>query len=281
VAFVEFESFRAELGHLNKAVAAITAKTLRDDVLRERLRTLSRVWFSTVKPAVVGNLQNTREFFKLSAEIEKIAHLTLKYKPAAEYRRRLKTAETLAGAVVLYLPADSQPAARSRSGELFLPSIPDLPIALVPTALIGSRTRIQSFVNRHPFDRSVFVMIRYRKRNATLIKSVKGALKDHGLFGVLASEHQLTDDLYNPIACLLCCSKGIAVFDRAEAAETFNPNVAYELGMLHLLGRRCLILKHRGLKTLHTDILMKVYVPFTGPVNAADVIAEWEPFPDT
>jgi hypothetical protein len=49
------------------------------------------------------------------------------------------------------------------------------------------------------------------------------------------------------------------VFDKAEVAQTFNPNVAYELGMLHLLGRDCLILKHDTLDVLHSDILMKLY----------------------
>jgi hypothetical protein len=277
VAAGEFDSFRTELRYLNDAVAAVPTKTLRDEQLRERLRTLSRVWLSAVKPAVVGHLRNTREFFKLSGELEKIAKLTSKYKPVAEYRRRLRTAENLASAVVLHLPVDSAPIVSTKSTELFLPSIPDLPTALVPSALIGSRSQMESFVNAHPFDKSVFLMIRYRKRNALLIKSIKASLRDRGLFAVLASDHQLTDDLYNAIACLLCCSKGLAIFDRAESSEIFNPNVAYELGMFHLLNRRCLILKHRGLKTLHTDILMKFYVPFAGPKNAAKCVAEWQP----
>jgi hypothetical protein len=96
-------------------------------------------------------------------------------------------------------------------------------------------------------------MIRYRERNKSLLKEIKNVLSEQGMNGILASEHNLTDDLYNPIACLLSCSKGIAVFDKADVGQKFNPNVAYELGMLHLLGRGCLILKHRSLK-LHTDI---------------------------
>lgn len=277
--FIEFETFRVELRYLNEAVAACTTKTLRDEELRERLRTLCRSWFSVVRPTIAGHLRNRREFFKLSGETEKIAQLSSKYKKVSEYRRRLKTAEQLANNVVLHLPVDLGPISSSKSSELFLPNIPDLPTALVPGALFGRRSRIEAFLNKHPFDQSVFVMIRYRRRNDPLIKSVKTALKNRGFFAVLASEHQLTDDLYNAVACLLCCSKGIAVFDRAESTEIFNPNVAYELGMLHLLGRDCLILKHRALRTLHTDILMKLYVPFAGPKNAAKLVAESELFP--
>ncbi|MEO6971004.1 MAG: hypothetical protein ABI217_08935 [Chthoniobacterales bacterium] len=278
--FVEFDSFRAELGYLNGAIAEIATKTLRDDEIRERIRLLSRGWLSAVRPAIFDQLQSTREFYKLSAAIEKIAQLTSKFKPVAEYRRRLRIAQNLANTLVLKLPIDGAETEASRSRDLFLSTIPDLPTELVPTALIGWRSRIQAFVDAHRFDESVFVMIRYRTRNASLIKAVKNSLHERGLFGVIASEHQLTDDLYNPIACLLCCSKGIAIFDRAESTETFNPNVAYELGMLHLLGRQCLILKHRALQTLHTDILMKLYVPFSGSVAAGKLVTGWVPSED-
>lgn len=134
---------------------------------------------------------------------------------------------------------------------------------------------MESFLTKYPFDKSVFIMIRYRKRNDKVIKSIKNALNREGFFGVLAREHNLTDDLYNAVACLLCCSRGIAVFDTPEAQELFNPNVAYELGMLHLLGRRCLILKHNSLKTLQTDILMKLYTPYEETAQVTTIIKDW------
>ncbi len=123
-------------------------------------------------------------------------------------------------------------------------------------------------------------MIRYRG-NKQVIAAIKHAVagvtvEGRPFFPVLASEHKLTDDLYNPIACLLCCSLGIAVFSREKPTEKHNPNVAYELGMMHLLNRRCLILKHQTLTYLQTDILMKLYEPYTGPASAANVITQWE-----
>jgi hypothetical protein len=118
-------------------------------------------------------------------------------------------------------------------------------------------------------------MIRYRKRNEALLTSIKEALHRRQLYGVIASEHKLTDDLYNPVACLLCCSRGIAVFDKGELGQIHNPNVAYELGMLHLLNRPCLILKHRQLKSLQSDILMKLYMPYSTAKEAGRIIEDW------
>jgi hypothetical protein len=134
---------------------------------------------------------------------------------------------------------------------------------------------MEAFLHQFPFDRSVFVMIRYRDRNQKLIAHIKKCLDTLGYNGVLASDHNITDDLYNPIACLLCCSKGLAVFDEAEAEQVFNPNVAYELGMMHLLSRVCRILKHSSLTVLHTDILMKLYLPYSTLEDAAQHLTRW------
>jgi hypothetical protein len=264
VPFPEFESFRnAELPALLSALDQVQGKTVRDQSLRERFRTLFRSWTSNVQPTIRGHVKNTRDLFKLGAEIEKLAQLTSKNKAVTEYKKRTARAAQLANRLVLFLPAPTAPTSNPRQ-ELFLPEIPDVPIAMVPERLIGCRTRMQEFLQKRPFDRSVFIMIRYRSRNKPLIAAIKRAVADttvegRPFFPVVAADHNLTDDLYNPIACLLCCFSGIAVFDRGEATETYNPNVAYELGMMHLLNRKCLILKHRSLNSLQTDILMKLY----------------------
>lgn len=118
-------------------------------------------------------------------------------------------------------------------------------------------------------------MARYRKKNELLIKALKRTLRKCHFYGVIASEQHLTDDLYNPIACMLCSARGLAVFDKAEADQVFNPNVAYELGMMHLLGRECRILKHKSLHVLHTDILMKLYLEYSTLVQAASYVKDW------
>jgi len=272
------EAFKSELLALSDLVNALPKKTLRNENLRERFRNLFRSWASVVEPEVKTYLSTRRELLKLRAEVEVLARLASKYKPVSEYKKRLRRAIQLSDRLVMYLPPSTTqrvaPPTRYMD-ELFIPGIPDLPISLVPNALIGWRSRFERFLRDHPFDKSVFIMIRYRKRNSSIIKSIKTAFKAAELTGILASEHKLTDDLYNPVACLLCCSRGIAVFDRPEKHEKFNPNIAYELGMLHLLGRPSLILKHGSLQTLQTDILMKVYADFSKASQIPTIIKQW------
>jgi len=273
-----FESFKAELSALRDLVFAVEKKTVRDEFLLDRFRTLIRAWASIVRPTIEPLLQSKRDFLKLGAELEALARLTSKCKPVADYRKRLNRSIKLANVLALYLPptrGQRLSAPSSARDDLFLPMIPDLPVYLVPNPLLGWKSKIEAFVNIYPFDKSVFLMIRYRERNKGLLKEIKSVLSDFGMNGILASEHNLTDDLYNPIACLLSCSKGIAIFDEAEDREEFNPNVAYELGMLHLLGRSCLILKHQSLKTLHTDILMKLYRQYGTAEAAGTEVQNW------
>jgi hypothetical protein len=55
----------------------------------------------------------------------------------------------------------------------------------------------------------------------------------------------------------------------------FNRNVAYELGMMHLLGRTCRILKHSSLTALQTDILMKLYLSYANLEEAGQHLTLW------
>ncbi len=273
-----FDAFRAELEALKELVSKTGRKTVRDERVRDRFRMLFRMWVWTVKPTIAPLVESRQNLLKLEAELEALATLTVKWKPVAEYRKRLNRAITFAHDLVLHLPptdtAEHRSLASSRR-DLFLPRIPDLPAGLVPNALLGWRSQMDAFVNKYGFDKCVFIMIRYRDRNTPLVKAIKKVLSAHDYKAILASEHRVTDDLYNATACLLCCSRGIAVFDEAEAAQEFNPNVAYELGMLHLLGRECLILKHENLNALQTDLLMKLYNEYHTPEDVAQQTLCW------
>jgi len=273
-----FDAFREEIASLGSVVASYSFKTIRDEALRERFRTLFRTWASVVRPEIENRLASKKDLFKLEAEVEALAKLTPKIKATEDYRKHLNRANSLANGIVLYLPPThlDKGAARPTTKEnLFIAGIPDLPTQLVPNPLIGWRSAMETFVRNHPFDRSVFIMIRYRPRNAALIRNVKRALSADGFNGIMASEHNLTGDLYNPVACLLCCSRGIAIFDRVEENQEFNPNVAYELGMMHLLGREVLILKHDTLRSLHSDILMRLYIEYDSPGSVGARVSDW------
>ena len=273
----DFEAFRRELDALKELVARLTSRTVRDSELLVRFQNLNRTWVSSISPSIETYLTGRRDLLKLTAEVEAIAKLTTKYRPVTKYRKRLNTAIQLAAGLVIYLPPSAEPGQQpaSTQSRLFLDEISDLPAALVPTAIFGSRSRLQEFVARYPFDRSVFIMIRYRARTEPIISRIKSALEAAGFNGIVAKDHKITDDLYNPIACLLACGRGIAVFDHPEPQARYNPNVAYELGMMHLLQRPCLLLKHQSIQTLHTDILMKLYVPFSTAVTAAQEVERW------
>jgi len=277
VAPTAFETFRLELGALKSGLTGLPGKTVRDDDLRTRFQNLYRTWVSVVSPSLGTQLQNRRGFFKLAAELEAIAKLSTKVKRVADYRKRLNTAVGLADGLVIYLPPSSAQEGQYQhvASRLFLAQIPDLPSDLVPSALLGSRSRMEAFIGKYPFDRSVFIMVPYRKRTEAVIAAIKESLKVAGFDAIVARDHRITDDLYNPIACLLSCGRGIAVFDKQDAKVKFNPNVAYELGMMHLLHRPCLILKHESIVALHSDILMKLYVPFQSPASAAREVTQW------
>ncbi len=118
-------------------------------------------------------------------------------------------------------------------------------------------------------------MVAYRARVEPIIQRVQAELVHVGLNGVVARDHRLTDDLNNAVACLLCCNYGVAIFDRAERGQRHNPNVVYELGMMQLLKRRCVILKHRDLPVMPTDLLTHLYEDYATVDQAAEKLRQW------
>ncbi len=174
------------------------------------------------------------------------------------------------------IPPGVQAAASPAPGPAALfPEISDLPNELVPNSIHGWSENIKSFLKANPFDNNVFVMVAYRAKLEPLIRAVKEKLVQLKLNPVVAREHRLTNDLYNPIACLLCCSYGVAVFDRAETTQMHNPNVVYELSMMLFLKRPCVILKHAKLKKMPTDILSMLYEDYSTKREAVRKLGDW------
>lgn len=176
---------------------------------------------------------------------------------------------------VARIPPGMQAAFPAPAPAPMFPEISDLPNQLVPNAIQGWSEPIKQFLKANPFGKNVFIMVSYRAKLEPLIKGVKGKLERLDLNPVLAREHSLTNDLNNPIACLLCCNFGVAVFDRAETTQMHNPNVVYELAMMHLLKRRCVILKHKKLKKMPTDILSMLYEDYSTSAEAAQRLGDW------
>jgi hypothetical protein len=208
-----------------------------------------------------------------------IARLTARATTAKQYQvalarfRQILTKQVLLE--VAALPLAVQLATGSLAFQQGRAEIPDLPNQFIPNALVGWTHTIRSFLDAHSFDKNVFIMISYRNQLAPLLKRVKEALNELELDPIVASEHHITDDLYNPIACLLCCNYGVAIFDRAETHQRHNPNVVYELGMMDILKRPCVILKHKQLSKMPSDLLSRLYEGYGSNDEAVKKINKW------
>ena len=129
----------------------------------------------------------------------------------------------------------------------------------LPPALVGSKKEMYNFLLKHSFQKNIFIITKYHNSNKSHRKIMKRVIKEAGFYPVIAKKDIIIDDLYNPIACLICSKYGIALFDQPEDGQLINPNLCYELGMMHLQGKKCLILKSNSLEKLQTDILQKLY----------------------
>lgn len=143
--------------------------------------------------------------------------------------------------------------------------------------LIGFQAEIERQIKRFPFDKNVFLMMRFRKANKDLSDFIIETLKNAGLKGVRADDPDwnLTSNVYNPIAVLYCCKYGIALFDAAEKNQAYNPNVIYELGMMQCLKRECLILRNDSLPMVPFDLIKDLYMPYKGELAVRTNVQRW------
>lgn len=138
-----------------------------------------------------------------------------------------------------------------------------------PMSIAGPPAEIQASLARfkvdHPDERKVaFIMMRFGRTDAhaEIVEGIRKALEPHGIVGVRADDKQYHDDLFpNILTYIYGCGFGVAVFERIED-EVFNPNVALEVGYSFALGKPVCLLKDQTLKTLHTDLVGKLYRTF-------------------
>lgn len=143
--------------------------------------------------------------------------------------------------------------------------------------LVGYKKDIERVLEKFPYSQNVFLMMRFRDSNKELSDFIIEILNEGGLRGIRADhpEWNITNDVYNPIAVLYCCKYGIALFDEAEPHQVYNPNVIYELGMMHCQGKSCLILKHFSLPQVPFDLIKDLYMPYKGDLAVRTNIGKW------
>ena len=113
-------------------------------------------------------------------------------------------------------------------------------------------------------SRLAFVMMRFGKTEAhmNILRGIRDTLDPHQFIALRADDKQYHDDvLLNILTYIYGCRFGIAVFERIEA-EDFNPNISYEVGYMTGLGKSVCFLKDKTLKTLHTDLIGRLYWEF-------------------
>lgn len=143
--------------------------------------------------------------------------------------------------------------------------------------LVGFRSDIERQIAKFPFGKNVFLMMRFRAVNKALSDFIIETLKSASLKGIRADDPawNITNDVYNPIAVLYCCKYGIALFDEAEEGQAYNPNVIYELAMMHCLTRECLILRNDALPELPFDLIKNLYMPYKGELAVRTNVQRW------
>jgi hypothetical protein len=152
-------------------------------------------------------------------------------------------------------------------GNVVLPNtilLPSKDQITLPKRLVGYKTELEQFLKNHPYDRNVFLMMPFRDATTKLRTSIRSTCAKYKLHLLIADEtHIVENDLNsNVLSCLLGSKYGIAVFSRPESQQTVNPNVSYELGMMHRDDKVCLILKDRRLRSLPADLIGYLYTEY-------------------
>ena len=153
-------------------------------------------------------------------------------------------------------------------GDVTLPNtilLPSRDQITLPKRLVGYKDEIEVFLKKHPYERNVFLMMAFRDATKRLRTSIRSVCAKFKLYLVIADEQRIIENDLNSnvLACLLGCKYGIAVFSRPESQQMINPNVAYELGMMHREDKICLILKDRRLRALPTDLISYLYTEYS------------------
>ncbi len=134
---------------------------------------------------------------------------------------------------------------------------PDEPEDLVPF--------LRRFRGDHPDpSKCAFIMMRFGETEAhtRITKAIKETLQRCGLEGVRADDRTYAEDIFPNIRTYLHgCGFGIAVFERLTS-DDFNPNVSLEVGYMFGMGKPVCLLKDSTLRSLHTDLVGRLYTNF-------------------
>ncbi|HEX2109785.1 MAG TPA: hypothetical protein VHF70_10995, partial [Rubrobacteraceae bacterium] len=137
--------------------------------------------------------------------------------------------------------------------------------APVGEAPVEIQESLYRFKGDHPDPaRVAFIMMEFgqTKAHTAITEAVRSGLDEAGIEGVRADDKRYHDHLfYNVLTYLHGCGLGMAIYERIEA-ETYNPNVALEVGYLFAMRKPVCLLKDQTLTTLPADLVGRLYDPF-------------------
>ena len=148
---------------------------------------------------------------------------------------------------------------------------------LIPS-LVGKKDDIVRQLERFPFEKNIFLMMKFRKDNRSIYEEIKKVVGEHGFNCVRADAVDWTfvsSDTDNFLASLYCCKYGIALFDKPEDGADFSPNVAYELGIMHYQQKKCLILKHKSLNKIPFDLISRLFIEYDDGTQIRSFLEPW------
>lgn len=145
-------------------------------------------------------------------------------------------------------------------------------------SLVGKKKNLIRQLRRYPFEKNIFLMMKYRTENESIYGEIKRILEEHGFNCVRADASDwtfLSSDVDNYLAALYCCKYGIALFDKPEKGADFSPNVAYELGIMHSQRKNCLVLKHKSLNQMPFDLVQKLFKEYDDGTQIRNHLEKW------
>jgi hypothetical protein len=273
-------TLRRELDSLLESLKGIGGVFVTSAPIRERIEQFYLSW-SNLRLQLQAAQVPEGVIARAEGLTEKIVRLSSGRNRKEQYRQKFLALRRVLGRELLLEIARLQRSAQPEKVSArviersVLPEIPGLTNDLIPNALYGWANAIRTFLRQNSYDHNVFVMVAYRSSLEKLVSDVRQALTNLGLNPIVARDHNLTDDLYNPLACLLCCRYGVAIFDKGESKQLHNANIVYELAMMQTLKRPCMILKRQNVKTMPSDFLHKLYEPYRTPKDAVDAVKSW------
>jgi len=170
-----------------------------------------------------------------------------------------------------------------REARLFFTLLPELSQThcRFSDAPVEIHNSLERFRADHPDpSKAAFLIMRFSETRIHLeiYETIAKCLRRYGIAALRADVKHYHDDLYyNILTFMHGCGFGVAVFERIEE-ELFNPNISLEVGYLLAMQKPICILKDRTLKTLHTDLmgkLYKVFDPMSVGVSLDAALSNW------